>query len=215
VEAAHHLVLPASTVRQWCVGQRYPTAREGRKLAPPVVPVVRTSPPGLSFWNLVELYVLASIRRHHGVSLQKVRRAIQFVERELELQRPLIEQEFQTNGVDLFVEKYGELINASREGQRAMKAVLEGSLARIDRDPRGLAKGLFPWAASHEEPRLVEITPVRAFGRPVVSGTGIPTEVLAQRWRAGDSIDHLARDYGLSREQIEAAVLWEHRAAAV
>jgi uncharacterized protein (DUF433 family) len=163
----------------------------------------------LSFWNLVEAYVLATIRRHHHVSLQKVRKALRFIESELGLARPLIEEEFLTDGVDLFVDKYGGLINASREGQVAIRELLAASLKRIVRDPKGLADRLFPWVRSPGEPRLVEIDPRRAFGRLVVTGTGIPTEVLAQRFRADESIADLCRDYGLSAGEVEAALRWE------
>src|SRR5205823_5369449 len=122
-------------------------------------------PPTLSFWNLVEVYALARIRRGHGVSLQKVRKALRYVQSHLDLQRPLIDQEFLTNGVDLFVDKLGELINASSDGQLELRELLRGSLQRIDRDPKGLAKSIRPWLHSpNEEPEVV-IDPLRAFGK--------------------------------------------------
>ncbi|MCW5979068.1 MAG: site-specific integrase [Bryobacteraceae bacterium] len=42
------------------------------------------------------------------------------LQRESDVQRPLIAQAFQTDGLDLFVERYGQMINASRQGQQAM-----------------------------------------------------------------------------------------------
>jgi uncharacterized protein (DUF433 family) len=166
-------------------------------------------PPTLSFWNLVEAFVLSAIRRHHGVSLQKVRRAVAFVQREMESPRPLIERDFLTNGVDLFVREYGRLINASRDGQVVMKELLSASLQRVDRDPSGLASKLFPWAREPGEPLEVEIDPRRAFGKLVVRGTGVPTRVIAERLRAGDSLEHLAKDYRLSLDQLASALRWE------
>src|SRR5205823_1789712 len=76
----------------------------------------------LSFANLVEAFVLAGIRRTHGVSLQRVRRAISYVEDRLRVKRPLINERFKTNGVDLFVERFGKLVNASRQGQLAIRS---------------------------------------------------------------------------------------------
>jgi len=91
-EAASYMRLPPTTLREWVTGP----AR--------VIPLAGGRPPLLSFWNLVEAYVLASLRRGHQVPLQRVRKALRFVERELDTARPLIEQEFLTDGLDLFVE---------------------------------------------------------------------------------------------------------------
>jgi len=46
------------------------------------------------------------------------------LKRQFEIERPLIDQTFQTDGVDLFVEHYGDLVNASRGGQQAMKDII-------------------------------------------------------------------------------------------
>lgn len=48
-----------------------------------------------------------------------------------------------------------------------------------------------------------------AFRRPCIAGTGIPTEALAERNRAGESISSLMADYGLTEEQVEAALRYE------
>jgi uncharacterized protein (DUF433 family) len=143
-----------------------------------------------------------------------VRKALRFVERELETSRPLIEQEFLTNGLDLFVEYYGKLVNASRAGQTEIRSLLEASLRRVERDPKGLAERLFPWTREPGEPREVEIDPRRAFGKLVVAGTGIPTAILAGRLRAGETLGHLARDYNLKLDQVGAALRWELGAQA-
>src|SRR5437773_552036 len=82
--------------------------RAGNRRAPPVVHPAGADPIGLSFWNLVECSVLATIRKQHEISLQKVRRALTYVAKELGKQRPLIEQDFSTDGVHLFVERYGK-----------------------------------------------------------------------------------------------------------
>lgn len=173
----------------------------------------------LSFWNVVEVYVLASMRRHHEISMPRVRRALDFVSKELGVERPLLEQQFLTDGVDLFVDRYlaekdRELINVSASGQAALRDVLKGSLRRIERDQGGLAFRLYPWLREPDEPRVVELNPTRAFGRLVIADTSIPTESLAERFRAGDSVDVLAEDYHLDRAQVEAALRWEQCALA-
>jgi uncharacterized protein (DUF433 family) len=194
------------------VGQVYET-QGGRKKAQPVILAPQRDPVMLSFWNLVEAHVLKSIRRGHGVSLQKVRKALSYVQRELDLDRPLIEQQFETDGVDLFVDMYGRLVAASKDGQLVMRDAMQAALRRIDRDPKGVAERFFPWSRDPSEPRAVQIDPRLSFGRPVVSGTGIPTEILAERFAAQESIAHLAEDYRLDPSLIEAALQWELGAA--
>lgn len=130
-DAARFLIIPSATLHAWVAGQSYVTQREGKKRAQPVIELAGRSPPLLSFWNLAEAYVLAGIRRHHGVSLQSARRALNYVGRRLGHKRPLIEQDFLTNGADLFVEKLvqladqdrsiGALVNVSRGGQLAAR----------------------------------------------------------------------------------------------
>jgi uncharacterized protein (DUF433 family) len=202
VEAARYMRLPPTTLRQWVTGSSR------------VIRLTPGRPPLLSFWNLIEAYVLGGLRRRHRVPLQRVRKALRYVERELDTPRPLIEQQFMTDGLDLFVEEYGRLINASRAGQTAMRSLLEATLERVERDPRGVAQRLFPWAREPSEPREVELDPRRAFGKLVVAGTGIPTAIIADRLRAGDTLAHLADDYGLALEQVGAALRWELHAPA-
>src|SRR5262245_59517770 len=95
VEAARWLGLVPNTLRVWLRGQDYMT-RDGKRRSSPVLQPAGIDPLGLSFWNLVECSVLATIRKQHDVSLQKVRRALTFVGKELGRRRPLIEQDFST-----------------------------------------------------------------------------------------------------------------------
>lgn len=213
-EAARWLNLAPNTLRVWLRGQDYPT-KAGKRRAAPVVHPAGDEPLGLSFWNLVECSVLATIRKEHEVSLQKVRRALGFVARELGKERPLIEQEFSTDGVGLFVDHYGKLIDASKQGQIAMREILEAGLTRIDRDEAGLAARMFPWSKDPREPRIVAVDPRIAFGRPVLAKTRVPVDAILDRYRAGDLMQQLADDYGVTRDTIEDLVRkWFGSAAA-
>lgn len=48
--------------------------------------------------------------------------------------------------------------------------------------------------------------PQVSFGRACVAGTGIPAAIIAERFRAGDIRDALAAAYGLTGEQVQAAL---------
>jgi len=214
VEAARWLGLVPSTLRVWLQGQAYPV-RSGPRHAKPVVHPAATDPTSLSFWNLVECSVLLTMRKQHRVSLQKVRKALEYVAKHLGKRRPLIEQEFSTDGVGLFVDHYGKLIEASKQGQTAIREVLQAGLTRIERDEEGLAARLFPWRDDPHEDRIVALDARIAFGQPVLANTRIPVEVVFDRFRAGDTIEALAADYRVAGETIEDLVRkWFGSAAA-
>ncbi|MCZ7583507.1 MAG: DUF433 domain-containing protein [Deltaproteobacteria bacterium] len=193
-EAAHYLGLPASTARGWVGG---------------VIRPERTEPMALSFLNIVELYVLGSIRRHYTIPLQRIRKALRYVEKKLGKPRPLIQQEFFTNGTELIVRELEGLVNVTREGQLEIHDLLTHTLRRIDRDGDGAVLSVSPWFWKPDEPRYLEIDPRRALGRLVVAGTAIPTEILAERFRAGESTSELSLDYNLKPDLIEMAIRWE------
>ena len=213
--AAHYLRVPSSTVRSWVFGRPYQT-RVGQKQFKPVIKLPDPSIRLLSFTNLVELHVLNAIRCFHRVSLDNVRRAIVFIKKDTGQKHPLARKELYTDGLDLFIEKFGEIVNVSKDGQLAMRGIIESHLERIEWDDVGVAARLYPFTRPNESsgPRLVVINPRVSFGRPVLAGTGVPTEIFAQRYIAGESIDDLAIDYECERLQVEEAIRCELSLAA-
>jgi uncharacterized protein (DUF433 family) len=154
------------------------------------------------------------MRRDHNVELDVVRRSVDFVRKEMGVPRPLLTKDFYTDGVSLLVEEWGRLVDASREGQIAMRAVVASSLKRIDRDVRGVVARLYPWRRSPDEERVIELDPELALGRAVLVGTGISIDVLKARRRAGDSVKRLAREYAIDESKVAAVVGWDERQAA-
>ncbi len=209
-EAAHYLRIPVATLRSWVVGRFYPI-EGGRRFFEPIIQLPQPKISLLSFINLIEAHVLAAIRREHSVPLPKVRLALDYVNARFPSNYPLADQKFETDGLNLFVEKWGQLINISQHGQLAIRNLLEAYLTRVERDPLGLPARLYPFTRKLQpaEPRVVVIDPLVSFGRPVIAGTGIPTAVVAERYKAGETMDELAKDYGFPRLGIEEAVRCE------
>jgi uncharacterized protein (DUF433 family) len=214
-EAAHFLRMPESTLRSWVLGRSYPVAGHSNR-SRPVITLDDPRRQYLSFINLVEAHVLAAIRRRHDVKLPKVRTALDYVRRQFKIERPLIDEAFQTDGLDLFVSRYGELMNASREGQREMKEIISVYLKRIERDAKGFPIKLHPFTRNTEsnaspksDPRVVVMSPAVSFGRPVIAGTGIPVSSIYERYKAGDSVAELAQDFRLDTSAIEEAIRCE------
>ena len=209
-EAAHYLRIPLATLRSWALGRYYPT-ESGRQLFRPIFSIPDKKPPLLSFINLIEIHVLDAIRRHHSVSLKKIRIALNYLHQKFPSKHPLADQTFETDGLNLFVQKYGHLINISQDGQLAMKNLLEAHLHRIKRGPSGIPIKLYPFTRKRgiDEPKAVVIDPYVSYGRPVLAGTGIATAVIAERYKAGESVDDLVKDYDRQRDEIEEAIRCE------
>lgn len=210
-EAAHYLRVPVATARYWCVG---------RDDYLPLIEVAARDPVLLSFLNLVELHVLASIRRKHRVSMPKVREAIDWLRERTDnrhdRRHPLVSRALETDGIDLFTERYGRLVNVNRDGQVVMREVLGDALRRIERDDHGIPVKLYPYTRSsvNDAPTLVVIDPRLAGGRPVLTGTGLATEMIAERYKAGESVEALAKDYEREEAEIEEALRCEIGLAA-
>jgi uncharacterized protein (DUF433 family) len=213
-EAAHYLRIPRTTIRDWISGRHYP-GKTGVRFSRPIIHLPDRETRLLSFMNLVEIHVLDAIRRKHNIPLEKVRTAVRYLAKQFPSPHPLADQEFVTDGMNLFVSKFSQLINISQEGQLAMREILHAHLHRIERDLQGLPIRLYPFTRKRdlvqhgEEPRAVVIDPRISFGRPVLAGTGIPTAVIAERYKAGESVDALADDYGRQRFEIEEAIRCE------
>jgi uncharacterized protein (DUF433 family) len=213
-EAAFYLDIPDATLRSWVVGRHYPVAG-GRRYFKPLIELADKDQKLLSFINLIEAHVLNAIRRDHQVQLPKVRKAMAYLKGKIGSEHPLADRRLETDGLDLFVEEYSRLINISRDGQMALKGMLELHLKRIARDAKGLPVKLYLFSRMpvSEQPSVVVVNPSISFGRPVLEGTGVVTSILAERYKAGESLDALAEDYGRPKEEIEEAIRYEIRAA--
>jgi uncharacterized protein (DUF433 family) len=172
----------------------------------------------LSFNNLTEAHVLDALRRQYRVELPQIRRAVAYLRERFRSPHPLVHHEMLTDGRHLFVEGAGleEVINASRHGQLAMRGLLELHLQRVEWDRDGFVARLFPFtrhlrnaADDMSQPRVVTMDPRIEFGRPILLTSAVPTAVIADRYKAGESIADLAIDYGEDPLNIEEAVRCE------
>ena len=214
-EASRYLGVPSSTVRAWVIGQT--------RSRPVLCPADPGPPPRLSFINLIEAHVLAAIRRKYNVPLQRIRKAVRYLCEVFRSRHPLAEHRFETDGVDLFVQQAGITVSASGGGQAVIREIVERYFKRVDWDRKGggplrfypytreIDEGIPPGA---DEPRLVVIDPSMGGGQPIIAGRGILVSVIGRRYKAGETIPDLARDYCCSTEEINEAIRFQFAPAA-
>ena len=204
-EAARIIRRPVSTVRSWTRGARYMTS-DGKQVWPPIVPA---DPPHLSFQNLVELYVLSSLRKLHEVQFKNVRSAIEYLRKTERTDHPLADLNLLTDRSDLFVEKTGEYLNLSRAGQFEMKEQLLQCMKQVDRGVDGLPDRLRIPDPNNKSIVVAEVDPGIRFGQPRIPGTGIPTEIIYKRKCAGETAEQLAAIYERSVPEVTRAISYE------
>jgi uncharacterized protein (DUF433 family) len=207
-EAAQYLRVPLNTLRYW--------TREEQSVTR-LVRLAGKEPARLSFHNLLECHVISGMRAVYDVRLPKVRQALKALAKYVQHKHPLIEQAFQTDRRDLFIEHLGSVVNLSRRDEQILiPGVMKFYLERVERDPNGLFK-LHPFVMERKqsEPRLIQLNPAIGFGKPIITGTAISTAVIASRFNARESVPDLASEYGVEPKQIEEAIRWEQRTAAI
>jgi uncharacterized protein (DUF433 family) len=211
--AAHYLHISPSTLRSWVRGRDYPT-KDGMEHWPALIKAGDL----LSFNNLIEAYVLRALRVDHKLKMRAVRTALDYAQREFGLSRLLLSAELQAAPGNVFLERFGQIINLNRSGQLAAKQLLDAVLQRVKRNPEGLPERMFPVAsydvnALRLSPQLIVIDPEVSFGRPIVAARGVRTAMIISRIDAGEEPLDVARDYGLEPEELEAAISYERAAA--
>ena len=220
-EAARYVELAPATLRSWVAGREYPKSDGTVAFFEPIIQRPDPSRTQLSFWNLVEAHVLRALRIKHNVSIKAVRFALDFSQDKYRIQRLLLSPELRTEAGDLFLDKYGELINLSKSGQLAMKTLLQNYLEMIDRGTKNLPIRLYPFSRRFPVPqgvppdrasRLIVIDPYVSFGRPVIKRQGISTAIISDRIDAGESVLDLAKDYDLEPWEINGALIYEKAA---
>jgi uncharacterized protein (DUF433 family) len=212
--AAHYIGMPSATLKTWVQGRSYPT-QKGGSWSPPLIDLPDGDLDELSFWNLVEAWVLRAMRVRHHHSMSEVREAIRYVGNELGVERPLAHKSWKSDGVRLFIECECIDVQVARQaGGQLYQQWYAAHLERIRWDAHDMAECLFPFTRRPDEdahvlPSIVAITPRIAFGQPIVERRGVPTEAVFDRWLGGDRPEHLAREYELTLSEVDESLRWE------
>jgi uncharacterized protein (DUF433 family) len=217
-EASRYLQIPENTLRSWVSGRAYPLRSGSSRRSEPVIELGDPENARLSFNNLTEAHVLDALRRQYQVELPQIRRAVNYLREQFRTQHLLVHHQMLTDRKHLFIEATGlkDVINASKHGQLAMRDLIGLHLQRVEWDKDGFVARLYPFTRSRRtpaeeapQPRVVTMDPRVEFGRPVLRVSAVPTAVIADRYKAGESIADLAEDYGEEPLNIEEAVRCE------
>jgi uncharacterized protein (DUF433 family) len=205
-----YLGLPGGTGRRWIDGY----SRGGRAYEP-VIRGARSEDDAVSWGEFVETRLLAGYRER-GVSMQRLRPAVQRLRREFGTPYPLATAQpyLDVAGRELVMRVQDETgldrplwLVVIRSGQLTLA---EPARAFSERAEFSATDGAVVGLRTEPDTPDVRIDPLRQTGQPVVRS--VPTAVLAEGFRAGESVDALADLYDLSSEQVLQAIRYEMRA---
>jgi len=204
-DAARYTDVSSGTIRNWERLSNRPS---------PLAP--RAKGKALSYLQLIELAVVAAAK-DAGVKLPVIRQTREYMSRVLGAEYPFAEYRFKTDGKDLWIDFLeaggkggdGKLLKASDKGQLAWAEII-GRLREFEYDKAiGLA---VRWHVAGENSSVV-IDPRVQFGRPSVRG--VPTWILAERAKSGDSVAYLSKDYGIPKDAVIDALAFEDQGGNV
>lgn len=192
------------TSGRWLKGYKYWYPPEKLRVSPPITPESGHEG-GVSFVDLVEVVAIGRLRAK-GFSLKKIRQINEFCQATLHKDRPMVTETFKVKGHDIFVMvSEGYLLNVGRQrGMQAWDEVLDPFLDTLDYEDEIARRW---WPRGKAEPVVVD--PDYGFGLPVIAGSGVRTEIVAERSRAGDTLEEIAYDFGVEIPQVEAALRYE------
>jgi uncharacterized protein (DUF433 family) len=199
-EAARYAGTSPQTIRHWQAGEdlvrRALSARDPRE--------------ALSYMELIEVAVVAAFRKA-GVPLKEIRAAREYMKGRLRKEHPFAQYDFKLHGREILVDYKqiegrrgkGKLLAPAKGGQLAWQEILGERLKEFEYD-KSLA--LRWYVAGAGKPIIID--PRLSFGAPNIKG--VPTWILKGRWEAGEAIDDIASDFGLSEKYVTDGLAFEN-----
>jgi uncharacterized protein (DUF433 family) len=158
------------------------------------------------------VHVLRGLRTRHAVRLEHVRQAAELAEKHYTIDKLLLSEALRFDAGGLFLKKYGELLQLTPAEQYTIRGVLDSYLERIEWKD-GLPKDFFPRERLTTTARkLILVSPLISFGRPIIKRLGVTTRAIADRINAGEPEESVVADYGLNQAELTEALAYESAA---
>lgn len=222
VSAAARLVgMSPSTLRTWSHGYEKTFTDRPRVKQGPVITAIEDGSPdrrSIPFIGLVEATVVQAFRRT-GLPMQRIRKALDVLARQGELEHALASQQMYSDGANVlydYAQKHHDkqlrLLTVVQTGQRVFHEVIDEYLKRIHFGDEWATELILPVTRRH----LLRVVPGIAGGDALFVEGGAPLSAVQSRAYAGEPIESIAADYGTPIEDIREALcaVWPEKAAA-
>ena len=205
-EADRLAEVPPNTARRWVKGYKYRDDIGHRVTQPPVTSGRYAEPQdAVSFFDLIGIKAIDGLRQA-GFGLPTVRKVVSYCQDDLGVEYPLVTYRFKVDRRQIFVEQgEGRLLNVlGYEGMQAWDAILDPFLDSVDYHHEFARR----WWPRGRELNVV-VDPDYGFGFPVIADTGIRTEIIAERYKVGETPEEIAGDFAIKIPQVEDAIRYE------
>jgi uncharacterized protein (DUF433 family) len=154
--------------------------------------------------------------------MQRIRPALQELQRELGIDHALASRKLFTDGAELLFD-YGERERGSVEGRSALELVVVRSGQRVFTEVVASYLRRIEYASDDYAARIhlpiydraaVVVDPAKAFGAPIFERGAAKVDDVLERFWAGESLDELSNEFGVPTEQLEDVVRVASRRAA-
>jgi len=206
--------VPESRIRRWLMGRSRLYRGDVVHDAPLWTPVLPLIEDGLylTFRDLIELRMVDRFRQQK-ISMPYLRKLVAAARELAGDTHPFSTSRFRTDGRRFYL----EMLSKTREprlmevlsGQHVFHSIISVGLKDIDFDA-GVASAWRPEAGQGE----VVIDPARAFGKPILRRSGVPTSVVRNQAEAGRTAQQIANDFEIDGRAVRAALAFEGRQAA-
>lgn len=197
-EAAKYLNVRWRTMYNW--------GRGTRAGGSPIITTLSGNGRGVSvpFIGFAEAYALNALRRA-GVSMQEIRPAVADLREEIGLEHALVSRNLSTDGVEVLYKYAGDAPDHTvvRSKQRQFRQAVEEYLKPIHYGADDFADRLWLPVYGSE---VVYVDPKKAFGYPLLRSGRARVVDIADRFAAGESIEHLAFDFRVSPDEVERVI---------
>lgn len=202
-------------ISRWCRGYTF-EYRGTRLTMPPIIgrEPEPGEPPILTFADLIEIRFLDAFRQK-GVSTKALRIASQRAKELLGRHHPFSTQIFKSDGRTVLAEVTKETGDKALLDIMSDQFVFETVLAPYlyaGLDFNELKEPTRWWPLGKD--RSVVIDPRRAFGAPIIARAGIQTKILSSAVNAEQSVEFVAKWYGVEVQEVTDAVQFETKLAA-
>lgn len=209
-EAARLLKMPAINIRRWLGGYRYSKGDDEFVMPPLWIPQLPRHDDHieLGFRDLIELRFVHAFTRAN-LSLITIRRCLEFARDCVNDDRPFSTRRFQTDGKTIFLDiarQTGEeeLLDLTKR-QYVLKQIIERTFKDLDIENDTVTR----WRPFKGKKSIV-IDPLRAFGQPITTDYGVPTNALAEAAKAEGSVDRVSQLFEVPAQVVRDAVAFEN-----
>jgi len=203
-----------STVRRWLLGYTYKSGGRIRQ-RPPIFKADIGEIDGvftISFRDLVELLFVHAFREK-GVKWTAIHEAFELARKRFESEHPFSVINFKTVGKRIFEETilsgHKKLEDLNKQ-QFVIGDFIEPTLVNTLEFDRHSVRKWFPSYPS----KAIVLDPKRSFGRPIISESGVPTQVIYAAFQAERDLSFVADEFETKKSAIKAAIRFESQMAA-